>query len=69
MSYVIKPLADGHCRLLVKLRLAYPTSVLRPLMKLVLPPGDTLMKRKQLLTFKELAERRTTRASAVETGS
>ncbi len=57
VSYVIKPIAAQRSRLLVKLRLAYPTSVVRPLMKLVLPPGDAFMMRKQLLTFKRLAER------------
>ncbi|MBI4667261.1 MAG: hypothetical protein HY751_12735 [Nitrospinae bacterium] len=57
ISYLIEPLPDNQCRLLVKMRAGYPKGLLMgPLMRMLLPPGDSFMMRKQLLTFKTLAE-------------
>lgn len=54
-SYVLVPRGEG-CRLLVKLRVRYPASLRGRLMRLVLPPGDLVMMRRQLLNLKRLAE-------------
>ena len=50
----------GECsRIVVKLRVAYPPRPpLGMLMRLVLPPGDLVMMRRQLLNLKKLAEGR-----------
>jgi len=55
-TYEIVPLGDGSCRLLAKLRVGYPGGPLGWLMRIVLPPGDLVMMRRQLLTLKRLAE-------------
>jgi hypothetical protein len=57
VSYVIVPEHDRSCRLLVKIVIRYPKGILGALMRLVLPPGDWIMMRRQLLNFKELSER------------
>jgi hypothetical protein len=57
VSYVILPGDEGSCRLLVKIRIRYPRGILGWVMGLILPPGDWLMMRRQLLNFKELSER------------
>lgn len=57
VSYVIRPENEGTCRLLVKIIIRYPKGILGTLMRLVLPPGDWIMMRRQLLNFKELSER------------
>jgi hypothetical protein len=57
VSYVIQRETDGSCRLLVKLLMQYPRGILGWLMQLILPPGDWVMMRRQLLNMKELAER------------
>lgn len=54
-SYLIEP-NRGSCRLLVKLIVRYPRSLLSRLMRKVLPWGDLIMMRRQLLNFKRLAE-------------
>jgi len=57
ISYSLIPLNDRHCRLVVKLRIRYPKGkILGPLMRIILPPGDTFMMHKQINNFKELAE-------------
>jgi hypothetical protein len=65
VTYGIVPREDGSCRLLAKLRVAYPNGLLGRLTRIVLPPGDLVMMRRQLLTLKRLAEAPdVTRASA-----
>jgi hypothetical protein len=48
---------EGRSRIVVKIAVAYPRGLHRPLMRLVLPAGDLLMMRRQLLNLKGLAER------------
>ena len=57
VSYVVRPGPSGACRLLAKLLVRYPNSLLGAAMRLVLPLGDLLMMRRQLLNLKRLAER------------
>jgi hypothetical protein len=56
LTYLVAPRTDAACRLLVKLLVRYPGSPAGPLMRLVLPWGDLVMMRRQLLNLKELAE-------------
>lgn len=56
-SYMIVPQSDACCRLIVKLRVVHPRKGLGRLMRFILPWGDLVMMRKQLLTFKHLAEK------------
>jgi hypothetical protein len=58
-SYLIVPGEGKTCRLLVKLVGRYPRGVLGLLMRNLLPLGDLIMMRRQLLNFKHLAERST----------
>jgi hypothetical protein len=53
ISYVV---AENPTRLLVKLNVKYPPAPLKWLMRFILRWGDWFMMRKQLLTFKALAE-------------
>jgi hypothetical protein len=55
-SYLIVPVADGSCRLLVKLIGKYPQGLNGKFMRAALPWGDLIMMRRQLLNIKELAE-------------
>jgi hypothetical protein len=55
-SYVIVPRATD-CRLLVKLIGKYPQGATGRLMGALLPWGDLIMMRRQLLNFKQLSER------------
>ena len=57
-SYLIVPLASDRCRLLVKVVARYPSGALGRFMRLVLPWGDMIMMRRQLLNFKMLSEQR-----------
>lgn len=56
-SYVIIPGATNSCRLLVKLIAKYPQGAKGQFMRTFLPWGDLIMMRRQLLNFKQLAER------------
>jgi hypothetical protein len=55
-TYLIVPSPAGGCRLLVKLVVAYPRGLLGRVLRWVLPWGDLVMMRRQLLNFKRLAE-------------
>jgi hypothetical protein len=56
VSYVIVKSSTNSCRLLVKLIANYPRSAKGRVMKLLLPWGDLIMMRRQLLNLKQLAE-------------
>lgn len=56
VSYLIKTENAESCRLLVKILLQYPRGVLGWLTHRILPLGDLIMMRRQLLNFKKLAE-------------
>lgn len=56
VSYFIVPTAGNSCRLLVKLVAKYPRGIKGRLMRALLPWGDLIMMRRQLLNFKQLAE-------------
>jgi hypothetical protein len=56
-SYLIMPTSPLTCRLLVKLVGKHPAGLKGRLLRLLLPWGDLLMMRRQLLNFKKLAER------------
>ena len=53
---IFLPQNDGKCRLIVKLLVRYPQGILGVLMRLILPWGDLIMMRRQLINFKELSE-------------
>jgi hypothetical protein len=57
ISYVVVPLAPNRARLIAKLRVRYPPTLLGWIARGVLPPGDLVMIRRQLLNLKQLAER------------
>lgn len=57
VSYLIVPDEQGSCRLVVKLIGRYPPGARGRLMSTLLPWGDLVMMRRQLLNFKQLAER------------
>jgi len=48
---------EGTSRLVLKILARYPAGLWRPLLRLLLPPGDLVMARRQLLNLKRLAER------------
>ena len=60
VSYVVVPVADDRsshsCRLLVKLIIKHPRGLYGKIMRSVLPWGDLIMMRRQLLNLKQLAE-------------
>ena len=57
-TYLAEPLSPSRSRLLVKMCVAYSARGLRGLpMRLLFPPGDLVMMRRQLLNLKALAER------------
>jgi hypothetical protein len=57
-SYMVIPKTEERCRLVAKLLVRYPTSGVWRSMRWILPLGDLVMMRKQLLTLKRLIERR-----------
>ena len=56
VSYVVVPETANACRLLVKIVARFPGGLLGPLLRHLLPWGDLVMMRRQLLNLKELAE-------------
>ena len=56
VSYLIVPKSEVSSRLLVKLGVQYPRTVHGWLMRKLLPWGDLIMMRRQLLNLKRLAE-------------
>ena len=59
VSYLVVPIVDrpaSECRLLVKLVVKYPDGLKGRLMRALLPWGDLVMMRRQLLNLKQLAE-------------
>jgi hypothetical protein len=63
VSYLVVPKAERVCRLLVKLVVQYPRTLRGRLMRPLLPWGDLVMMRKQLLNLKQLAEMRSIKTS------
>ncbi|MGB0386081.1 MAG: hypothetical protein ACPGWR_14840 [Ardenticatenaceae bacterium] len=58
LSYVVLPITESRCRLVVKMHLRYPTTTIwGAWVRFTLPWGDWLMMRKQFLTLKHLAEK------------
>jgi len=56
VSYLIIPSEQDCCRLVVKLIARYPSGARGRLMSVLLPWGDLVMMRRQLLNFKALSE-------------
>jgi len=63
ISYDIRDSEAGSCRLLVKIVVKYPWGPFGWPGRLILPPGDLVMMRKQLVNIKELAEEQAARES------
>jgi len=57
VSYRVVPGDGRSCRLLAKLLVRYPRGPLGWILRGLLPPGDLVMMRRQLLNLKTLAER------------
>ncbi|HEV2054565.1 MAG TPA: hypothetical protein VGV06_05245 [Methylomirabilota bacterium] len=57
ITYLIAPESPERCRLLVKIVTRYPRGFMGALMRRGLPWGDLVMMRRQLLNFRQLAER------------
>jgi hypothetical protein len=66
-TYDVTPTAPGACRLVVKLVVTHRGGVIGRVTSLVLPAGDLLMMRRQLLNLKRLAERSMTDAGSSKT--
>lgn len=56
VSYCVTANEAQSCRLLVKMIVRYPAGISGWLMRRILPRGDLIMMRRQLLNFKTLAE-------------
>jgi hypothetical protein len=57
ITYRVEPVDEARTRLVVKLAFVAPTGPLGVVGRLLLPAGDLVMMRKQLCTFRDLAER------------
>ena len=55
-TYAVIPVAAGRSRIVVKLIMRY-AAILRPAWRLLMPFGDWIMMRRQLLNLKSLAEK------------
>jgi len=62
-TYRVEPTGTERSRLVVKLAFAAPPGPFAPVVRRLLPAGDVVMMRKQLLTLKALAERDAGRSS------
>jgi hypothetical protein len=58
ITYRCAPLGKKESRLMVRVQIRYPKHAFRGIIRSLLPWGDLLMMRKQLLTLKRLAESR-----------
>jgi hypothetical protein len=58
LTYLVVPESPDRCRLLVKVLVRYPRSIKGALMRRLLPWGDLVMMRRQLLNFRALAQGR-----------
>ena len=56
-TYLVASGGGGHSRLIVKLAVTAPAGFRGWIARRLLPAGDLVMMRKQLLTLKRLAER------------
>jgi hypothetical protein len=57
VSYLVVPVTEDSCRLLVKLTAKHPPGIWGRAIGSLLPWGDLIMMRRQLLNLKQLAER------------
>jgi hypothetical protein len=57
MTYLVTPTTSDTSRLVAKLAFVAPRGLYGALMRRILPAGDLVMMRKQLLTWRALAER------------
>jgi hypothetical protein len=57
LTYAIVPVGEDASRLVARLRVRYPRAPFGWLMRIVLPPGDLVMMRRQLLNLRDHAER------------
>jgi hypothetical protein len=57
ITYLVLPQPDGTTRLIAKLGVRYSRNAIGAMLRLVLPAGDLVMMRRQLLNLKRLAER------------
>lgn len=69
-SYVVVPVSERSCRLLVKLLVRWPRGIYGAFLRVFLPAGDLVMMRKQLRTLRKLSETQPTTpvSSRIETG-
>ena len=56
VTYFVDAKGDSQCRLIVKLAIVLRPGLRDRLLRLLLPPGDLVMMRRQLLNLKALAE-------------
>lgn len=66
-SYVILPITQDTCRLILKGLIRYPRNTFWSWMRWFLPWGDLFMMRQQFLRLKSLAECQATSSSEVTT--
>jgi hypothetical protein len=57
ITYRVLPVAPDRCRIVAKVLCVTPRNLLGAVMRWLLPSGDLVMMRRQLLTLRDLAER------------